>query len=39
MKYNGENRIKKAFVEVEKNEFKYARIRVIVKNVVFFTEQ
>ncbi len=29
MKNNGENRIKKAFIEVEKNEFKYARIRVV----------
>ncbi len=29
MKNNGENRIKKAFIEVEKNEFKYALIRVV----------
>ncbi len=29
MKNNGENHIKKAFIEVEKNEFKYAQIRVV----------
>ncbi len=29
MKNNGENRIKKAFIKVEKNEFKYARIRMV----------
>ncbi len=31
MKNNGENRIKKVFIEVEKNEFKYKRIRVVWK--------
>ncbi len=29
MKNNGKSRIEKAFVEVEKNEFKYARILVV----------
>ncbi len=29
MKNNGENCIKKAFTEVEKNKFKYACIRVL----------
>ncbi len=28
MKNNGENRIKKVFIEVEKNEFKYVPIRM-----------
>ncbi len=28
MKNNGENHITKAFIEVEKNKFKYAWIRV-----------
>ncbi len=26
MKNNGENHVEKAFIEVEKNEFKYGRI-------------
>ncbi len=29
MKNNGEKCIKKAFIEVEKNEFKYAQIRMV----------
>ncbi len=38
IKNNGENRVKKAFIEVEKNEFEYAADSSGVKNVEFFTE-